>query len=67
MIILSHSIEVPLTTVAQDNKEIGRKAAELIVRQVERADTEQHKIIVPVQWVERNSTAVQTGRLSEKG
>ncbi|WP_125666066.1 GntR family transcriptional regulator [Paenibacillus baekrokdamisoli] len=64
--IISQHVEVPLTTVAQDYKEIARKAAELIVRQVERLDMEQHKIKVPVRWVERKSMAVQTGLLSEK-
>lgn len=65
--MISQHVEVPLTTVAQEYNEIGRKAAELIVKKIERTDTEHHKIKVPVRWVERQSTGAQSSILSAQG
>lgn len=58
--IIAQHVEVPLTTVAQDYNEIGRKAAELIVNRIERADFSPQKLQVPVRVVERESIGMQT-------
>lgn len=48
-------LDIPLTTVAQQFYEIGRKAGELIVEAVESGRLSD-RIEVPVQWMERSST-----------
>lgn len=53
---IARHVEVPLSSVAQDYYSIGRQAAEIIIRRIENADTEQYKIKTPVRWVEREST-----------
>lgn len=58
--MISSLVEVPLTTVAQDYNEIGRKAAELIVQQIEGQDKAPEQVLIPVRLIERSSTAVLT-------
>lgn len=55
--MISRLVEVPITTISQDCNEIGRRAAELIVQQIEKPDHKTQHVIVPVRFVERNSTA----------
>ncbi|MEC0239003.1 GntR family transcriptional regulator [Paenibacillus dokdonensis] len=55
--MISSLVEVPLTTIAQDYSEIGRKAAELIVSQIEERDKSPERALVPVRLVERASTS----------
>lgn len=55
---ISRHVEVPLTTIAQDYYELGRKAAELIILGNEISKLECSKIKVPVRLVERQSTGV---------
>lgn len=55
--MISRLVEVPLTTISQDCTEIGRRAAELIVQQIENQDNKEQQITVPVRLVERSSTA----------
>ncbi|MFC5649663.1 GntR family transcriptional regulator [Paenibacillus solisilvae] len=65
--LIARHVEVPLTTIAQNYNEIGRKAAELIVRLIERTDTAHHHVKVPVRWVERDSTAAPSDILTVQG
>ncbi|WP_219835405.1 substrate-binding domain-containing protein [Paenibacillus sp. R14(2021)] len=65
--MIARHVEVPLTTISQNYNEIGRMAAELIVRQIERTDTAHHHVKVPVGWVERDSTAAPSDILSIQG
>ncbi|GIP27565.1 GntR family transcriptional regulator [Paenibacillus sp. J23TS9] len=55
--MISSLVEVPLTTIAQDYSEIGRKAAELIVSQIEERDKSPERVLTPVRLVERASTS----------
>ncbi|MBW5447553.1 GntR family transcriptional regulator [Cohnella sp. CFH 77786] len=47
--------QVPLTTVGQNYYEIGQNAAKIIVDIIEKKNTGFRPVVVPVQWVERNS------------
>jgi DNA-binding LacI/PurR family transcriptional regulator len=53
---ISSQLDVPLTTIAQDFVEIGRKAAEVLLDQVESKIQEQQRLIIPVKLVERSSS-----------
>lgn len=55
--MISRLVEVPLTTISQDCKEIGRRAAELIVQQIQSPDKAAQQITVPVRLIERGSTS----------
>lgn len=55
--MISRLVEVPLTTISQDCKEIGRRAAELIVQQIQSPDKAAQQITVPVCLIERGSTS----------
>jgi GntR family transcriptional regulator, arabinose operon transcriptional repressor len=46
---------VPLSTVSQNYYEIGRHAAELVVDQIENNVAASRQVVIPVEWVERNS------------
>lgn len=54
---LAAHVELPLTTVEQQFKEIGRKAAEMIYEAIENSKPLNQKVEVPVRWVPRDSTA----------
>ncbi|MFC7682155.1 GntR family transcriptional regulator [Paenibacillus sp. GCM10028914] len=54
--MISRLVEVPITTISQDCNEIGRRAAELIVQQIEGTNVQTQQVIIPVHLVERNST-----------
>ncbi|GIO30159.1 MULTISPECIES: GntR family transcriptional regulator [Paenibacillus] len=56
--MISSLVEVPLTTVAQDYSEIGRKAAEWIVGRIEDREKSGGRTLVPVRLIERASTSV---------
>ena len=56
--MISSLVEVPLTTVAQDYSEIGRRAAELIVSRIEKQGETGERALVPVRLIERASTSV---------
>jgi DNA-binding LacI/PurR family transcriptional regulator len=60
---LSAQLWPPLTTVAQDFGEIGRRLVNLLLRQVRDGEdvTDAHTV-VPVRLVERGSTAAPAGR-----
>ncbi|MWV43724.1 GntR family transcriptional regulator [Paenibacillus sp. HJL G12] len=58
--MISSLVEVPLTTIAQDYSEIGRKAAELIVSQIEGSGKNPVQAEIPVRLIERASTAALT-------
>lgn len=47
---------IPLTTVAQNFHEIGRKAAEIIVEWIRTGKPEPKKVFIPVQFMERGTT-----------
>ena len=47
--------EVPLTTIEQDCLEIGRRAAIMIVSQLESGIRQQERVNVPVTWIMRES------------
>ncbi|WP_054958125.1 GntR family transcriptional regulator [Paenibacillus dakarensis] len=55
--IISRLVEVPITTVSQNYSEIGKRAAEQIVRQIEKGRGKPELEFVPVRLVERESTA----------
>ncbi|WP_225997185.1 LacI family DNA-binding transcriptional regulator [Myceligenerans pegani] len=60
---LSAQLWPPLTTVAQDFGEIGRRLVDLLLRQVrDREDLADTHSVVPVRLVERASTAPPPGR-----
>lgn len=61
---ISQHVEIPLTTVIQNNYEIGRTAAELILSKIETGETDLHRVKVPVELVERQSTAPRNDELS---
>ncbi|MBW7457378.1 GntR family transcriptional regulator [Paenibacillus sepulcri] len=65
--LIAQHVEVPLTTIAQNYNEIGRKAAELIVQLIERTDTGHHSVKVPVRWVERDSSGRPSDILTVQG
>ncbi|MBB6670750.1 GntR family transcriptional regulator [Cohnella nanjingensis] len=52
---LSTHIEIPLTTIEQNSYEIGRIAAEIVVKGIEAEAHDCHKIIQPVKLIERAS------------
>lgn len=54
--MISRLVEIPVTTLSQNYSEIGRRAAELIVRQIEEGRGEPLLELVPVQLIEREST-----------
>jgi DNA-binding LacI/PurR family transcriptional regulator len=53
---ISGQLDVPLTTIAQDFVEIGRKAAEVLLGQLESKIQEQQRLVLPVKLVERSSS-----------
>jgi DNA-binding LacI/PurR family transcriptional regulator len=53
---LAEHVDIPLTTVEQQFKEIGRKAAELIVHALETGQYPDARHEIPVLWKERAST-----------
>lgn len=55
--MISRLVEVTVTTIAQDSSEIGRRAAELIVQQIENREKKAQQVTIPVTLVERDSTA----------
>lgn len=55
--MISRLVEVPITTIAQDSSEIGRRAAELIVRQIENNEKKAEQFLVPVRLIERDSVS----------
>lgn len=65
--MISSLVEVPLTTIAQDYGEIGRKAAELIVSRIEELDKSPERALVPVRFVERASTSILSEKAAETG
>ncbi len=52
---MSSNFSVPLTTIAQNFQEIGRKASEIIVKSVEEHHYDYEQITLPVKLVERES------------
>lgn len=55
--MISRLVEVTVTTIAQDSSEIGRRAAEIIVQQIENREKKAQQVTIPVTLVERDSTA----------
>lgn len=53
---LSEHVDVPLTTVAQDFYEIGKRAAEIVVEYIEGGRVECTKETIPVNVIERSSS-----------
>lgn len=64
--MISSLVEVPLTTVAQDYSEIGRKAAELIASRIEERGRPGERALVPVRLIERASTSAIATHVSEQ-
>ena len=62
--MISSLVEVPLTTIAQDYSEIGRKAAELIVLQIEGRGKGAERAEIPVRLIDRASTSVISDEFS---
>lgn len=53
---LSYNIAVPLTTIEQDFYEIGKTAAEIVVKGIENNKYNYEKIVLPIKLIERQST-----------
>lgn len=53
--ILQH-LDLPLTTIAQDFKAIGNKAAQMIVDRLEHGQTSRQEIVLPVELIPRQSS-----------
>jgi len=51
-----HSDVPPITTVEQEYREIGRRAAEMIVDQLESGERQTNRVEVPIVWIARQST-----------
>ncbi|WNQ13067.1 GntR family transcriptional regulator [Paenibacillus aurantius] len=56
---MSQHLEVPLSTVEQNYYEIGYKAAELVVRMIYQDKSIETRNVVPVNFIERQSTRKQ--------
>ncbi|MEK3888126.1 GntR family transcriptional regulator [Bacillus sp. FSL K6-3431] len=56
---ISENLEPPLTTIAQNFEQIGKCAAKLIVKQIERRTSETKNIILPVKLISRDSTSTR--------
>lgn len=52
---MSKHLQVPLTTIKQDFSEIGRRAAELVIKKIGEAEQTYEQIKLPVSIVERES------------
>lgn len=50
-------VDPPMTTIAQYPEEMGKKAAELILKRLKRENVDNHNIIIPTNLVERLSCA----------
>lgn len=53
---ISRHLDIPLTTVAQDFRGIGRRAADIIVRCVEQGSRVQEQAVLPVELIVRSSS-----------
>lgn len=60
--LLSANVEVPLTTVNQPKKEIGRNAARLLLRIIQNPAADTEKIILPAELVIRASTSAPASK-----
>ncbi len=54
---MSKHLQVPLTTIKQDFSEIGRKAAELVIKKMGASEYDYEQIKLPVTIIERDSCA----------
>jgi DNA-binding LacI/PurR family transcriptional regulator len=59
-------LDIPVTTVAQNFHEIGRIAAEKIVRSIEQKQNGSEKIIVPTALIERRSSGAAPGANADR-
>jgi GntR family transcriptional regulator of arabinose operon len=57
--------DVPLTTIEQDHNEIGKRAAMMIVEQLESGNPVRERTDVPVKWIERDSAGPGPELLAE--
>jgi DNA-binding LacI/PurR family transcriptional regulator len=53
---IAEHLEVPLTTVAQDFKGIGRRAAEIVIHTLEKGASLNEQVVLPVELVIRKSS-----------
>ncbi len=61
-----HTDVPPITTVEQDYREIGKRAAAMIVDQLEGGERMTARVEVPIRWIERQSTGVGPEAVSDE-
>lgn len=59
----SSTLDVPLTTVRQPKREIGQKAAEILIDKIDQKSGECKKIVLPTQLVVRASSQIRAIRV----